>query len=268
MGNTTLFNTYLMPQTVQWIDQLAVTPSGQYVGAINDLVRDLISNNIWNNLDRFWIFATEQKQHAQISLVNPKNGNSWPILTEVNSPTWTALKGYNGNGSNSYLNTNFNPSTNGVNTSQNNASMGIYSFLNNVDASKATMGAVSNNTTVPGTFMNIQNNTGGTFNTSLNSQSFSAIFTPTSVLGMFSTTRISSSQLQGYYRGVLKNTVASNSQAPLNLNIYLLTFNDNGSPNQFSQHGLSCFYYGGNSIDQLKIYNIFQKFAAVIGFAV
>src|ERR1700722_4642317 len=118
----------LLPETEAWLRQAIQyggKPSWYYIKSIDNFIRQLIFDGNWSLFDRLWLFATEQRQHATISLVNPKGISApWPTnIMEVNPQflLWNPLTGYRNGGSgngistNSYLNTNYNPSTQGVN---------------------------------------------------------------------------------------------------------------------------------------------------------
>jgi hypothetical protein len=116
------FTTYGLDMHVsRWVQSMSATPSVTFVTNLNNMVCKLKAAAIWDKLDRLWIFATEDRQHAQICL------KSLSAVTEVSSPTWTANQGYNGNGTSSYINTGFIASTQSVNYQTNTASIGIYS---------------------------------------------------------------------------------------------------------------------------------------------
>src|SRR5579885_3571333 len=75
-------------ETLLWLNQLTTKPSAWYIMNVDRLIYQLKACNIWYQLDRFWVFATEQQQHARVSLINPIANGTWPTnITEVNSPT-------------------------------------------------------------------------------------------------------------------------------------------------------------------------------------
>src|SRR6185312_965945 len=122
-------------ETMVWRNQLSnPKPSTTYLQRIDTLIRNLKEAGIWSQLDRFWVFATEQQSHAKISLVNPNGINApWPSgIIENNSPTWTRLKGYTGNGTNMYLNTQYIAKNSGL-VSSGNISYMVYCVSNNTE---------------------------------------------------------------------------------------------------------------------------------------
>src|ERR1700739_558485 len=122
-----LFNNYLLPETTAYLARCTTQPSAKWTNALNTLIRQMIIDGHWQLFDGLWIFATPTgcQTNAKINIVNPTS----TLITEVNSPTWTANQGYNGNGTSSYLNLNYNPSS-GTNFTSNSNSFGTYSRIN------------------------------------------------------------------------------------------------------------------------------------------
>src|SRR3954468_19731662 len=59
-------------ETIAWVKQLSSPkPSPEYLVAIDTLIMSLKMAGIWDQLDRLWIFATEQRSHAKVTLINP-----------------------------------------------------------------------------------------------------------------------------------------------------------------------------------------------------
>jgi hypothetical protein len=263
------FGCSMQAETIAWFAQVPLPkPSMLYTLKINMLVRNLKQANIWGQLDRFWIFATEQQTHAKVSLVNPKGLNSaWaPNITEVNSPSWTKLVGYTGNGTNSYLNSNYNPSTDGINMSLNSATIGEYS--------RKSSNSVGNYTTDIGCY-------DGTHETLLackpNAIAIRSIIsaadaaddsTLNNLLSLMSGQRTNSTTVGFYQRGALVQSFTSNSTALTTKPFYLLAQNQNGSPLNYSPRQISMAFIGSGNINQTLLYNIFQSFALNIGFYV
>lgn len=88
----------------------------------SQLIQTLKTGSVWNNLDLFYLFATNGD--SNFATLNWKNPSLYKA-TAVNSPTFTSNIGFTGNGVNAYLNTNWNP-TLGVNFTQDSASHGVY----------------------------------------------------------------------------------------------------------------------------------------------
>jgi hypothetical protein len=254
----------LDPDVQNWLNQLTVSPSNNYISNLTTLVVQLKAAGIWGQLDRMWIFATEQQQHARISIVNPTSSQ----ITEVNSPTWTTLSGYTGNGSSSYLNTNYNPNSNGVNYTLNNVSYGAYILTNIRSTTQIDIGC--NNTSGGTIIMNTNFSVANCIVSYVNDSTGQINGTETSTsVGLTSAIRTASSTSTQYRNGV--NQTVSNtpvSTAVPNINIYILAENISGSANSFSTRKISMVFFGSGSINQLAFYNAFQIFAIQTGFNV
>lgn len=261
----------LLPETRAWLSQLTVYPSYFYAKAVDTLIRTLIADNIWPFLDRMWLFATEQRQHATVSIVNPNGINAaWPTnITEVNSITWKLNVGYTGNGTSTYLNTNYAPATNGVNCTgnTNSASLGIY--LNKAPTNAATtceFGA-SNNPNAGGFALVYSYLTIGHSVAELMDGN---VATYNSVLpGLWSGIRNNSSTTQSMWNKgtkVQSNTVTSVLNNYVH-NMYVFAY-DNSSALYYSNATISMAYVGGGTISQYLLNQIFQQFATTIGFNV
>ena len=86
------------------------------------LIRELKVAGVWDKLDVFYVFATNNSALATLNWINPSAHRA----TLHSSPTFVAKKGFEGDGSSSYLSLNYNPSTNATNYTQNSASIGLY----------------------------------------------------------------------------------------------------------------------------------------------
>lgn len=250
----------------RWLNAMSAQPSSQFVYNLNTMVSKLKGAAIWDNLDRIWIFATEDRQHAQICL------KTLSTITEVASPNWTANQGYSGNGSTSYLNSNYIMSTHGANYVQNNSSFGVYSRTN-----------------IAGAYIDIGSYDGGgarrayfyirRSDVPFNNKSISALNTAidnsasaptvTDSRGLFSLARTISTAYVTYKNGISiggsslnSTTLTTNSNFILGLNTSVATLS---TP---SARQLSMAYFGSGNINQLSFYNIFQEFATNQGFNV
>jgi hypothetical protein len=250
-------------ETLNWLKQLNILPSGKYCYNTDVMIKAFKAAGIWSLLDRFWVFATEQQQHAQIDLKNLSS------LTEVSSPSWTIGQGYTGNGSSSYLNTNYSPSINAINYIQNNASFGFYSRTN-IDNAKVSMGAIGSGSASAHWESVIFPKDSGSFYPSNNCSGGEDIFTSANSLALFSTSRTTSTTNLGWIRGVSQTSTNTwdVSAPPQNFNFYICANNNIGTANLFDTRQISMAFIGSGSINQLQLYNIFQTFATAQGFSV
>ena len=261
-------NTYYISQaeTLAWINQLSLPkPSSLYKMKVDFLIKNLKEFGIWNQLDRLWVFSTEQQAHARVSLVNPSGINSaWPSnITEVNNPTWTRLKGYTGNGTSAYLNTNYTESTNGINATQNNVSTGIWCTNKAITGStEVDFGSNNGGSEILSQYWN------GNLNAYVNSASGGVYTGYGNTLGLTAMQRTSSSSINILKNGVVISTPAENSTGVATTQTYIMTQNVSGSPQAgvYSTRRYSIFFIGSGNINQVLLYNILQRFAMEIGF--
>lgn len=239
----------------QWLNQLTIRPSENFINNLNTFVSQLKLNGIWTELDAMWIFATEQQQHAQIDI---KSGRT---LTEVNSPIWTANSGYTGVvAGTKYLNTNYIAATQGINYTKNNASFGAY-VITNVVTNSSVMGFTNSSTsfsllpprTNANQFLGYLNNGGGSGGTANNDSR-----------GFFTLTRNSNINFQGYKNGVSQFTGNDSTTTLTNSPFLICTYD--GSNIYSGQTAM--VYIGSGNINQTAFYNIIQNFAINRGFNV
>jgi len=247
------------PDALLYINQLSPTPSDAYKNAVNTLVQTLKTDGNWNELDRFWIHATEYQQNARISLVNPTS----TAITEVSSPTWTANQGYTGNGTSMYLNTNYNTSTNSVKFTQNSGSIGVYNRTN-VAENKEDMGNLSASTA---NTVRCKQTTDGTQVGALNQASGISIAVA-DARGLAASVRTGASAVALWKNGASITTNTNASLALPNYNIFVLCLNITGAPGNYSSKQIAMSFVGSGVVDQLKLYNAFQTFATTRGFNV
>lgn len=116
------------PAITALLDQSATdgaTPmSGVVLEAANTLVSTLKTEAVWNELDLFYVFATNgDSDFATYNWIDP---STFPI-TKTNNPTFTTLEGFTGDAISMYLNTGWTPSTHAVKFALGNSSWGFYS---------------------------------------------------------------------------------------------------------------------------------------------
>lgn len=218
------------------------------------------SFNNFAELDRLWIHASENKQGARISLVNPSS----TAITEVNSPTWTQYQGYNGDGVTSYLNSNFTPSTNGIKFLQNSASFFSYVRTNTVGA-YAEIGAISGSNKSfllsryigDATFYPLNFDTGISSPAQSNSDS----------RGFFVVTRNSSTS-KLYKNGTQISLDTNTSQTVNNIPFTLLAINDGVSPFWQSPRQISITGFGSGALDISSFNSAISALATSLGFNV
>lgn len=261
----------LLPQTKIWLSQLTVKPSISYTNAVNKLIRQLVIDNNWNSLDRFWIFATEQKQHAQICI------KSLSSLTEVSSPSWVANRGYTGNGTTSYLNTNFRPYLDGTNWTPKTPAVGApyseaFGIYSRTESQSTGCDIGTNQGGVQGSsrYQLFIRNTSDLITVGLAANA-SDTKTLTSSLGLISGCRNDTTTVEFWARGISLGTATRTAvgfPGATTTSKAAICCSRPDLPNSFTTRQYSMAYFGNSSIDQLKLYNAFQTFATTIGFNV
>ena len=111
-------------------------PTGVQQIAGDLLIRELKVAGVWDKLDVFYVFATDNSALATLNWIDPSAHRA----TLHSSPSFVAKKGFEGDGSSSYLSLNYNPSTDAVNYTQDNASIGVYTNGDNNVGSTADYG--------------------------------------------------------------------------------------------------------------------------------
>ena len=253
----------LLPETRAYLSQLTIYPDYFWVKALDILIRTLIADNNWVYLDRMFILATEIRQHATISIINPNGINAtWPTTaTEVSTPTWKALKGYTFDGSSSYLNLQYNPSTQGVNYKGTNTSLGFYRLTNTDNGHACDIGA-SDGTNITQWYSNLAGNDYAILNATAGQNN--PLPKPN---GLFHSAR-SANTLKMYNAGVnYGGSLTETGSTIPNFNLTLATRNQTVI-SQFAGRQYGMVFAGGNSINALTFYNAFQTFATTIGFNV
>ncbi|HTA82697.1 MAG TPA: hypothetical protein VK783_07190 [Bacteroidia bacterium] len=245
-----LFNSYLLPETTAYLAQCTTQPSAKWTNALNTLIRQLIIDGNWQQLDRMWIFAAEgARQNARINVVNPANTGTWVSEVDPTHLTWTADYGYTGNGSSSYLNTNFNPST-AANYKTTNANYGIYSQSNARFTSSVDIGA-TDGTNIIGGQINRASNMGPEFY--INSSVNDLVASTSASTGLYSIVRTGSTASALWVNGTSILTSTTSSTAIPSKNVYILGYNNNGTASNFSTRPISIGFLGSGGIYQAKL---------------
>ena len=250
------------PDVDLWLNQLSIQPTQTFITNLNVFVNTLKSTGIWGELDRLWLFATEQEQHASISLVNP---TSTPLSIGV-QPTWTANVGYSGNGTSTYLNTNYTATINANKWTLNSASLGIYSRSNMPAATKLSMGA--EDAASSGKYMGIALRwTGNSPLFRLNTSNI-LIGSVTDTRGFFAVQRTSSTAVEIFRNGISLATGSVIVTGLCDTQVAILSQRTGGGASNFDDKQISLAYIGSGNINQTAFYNAIQDFATLRGFNV
>jgi hypothetical protein len=210
----------------------------------NDLVKDLKAAGIWDKLDTFSVFATDGD--SDFALID------WIRLTDytaVNSPTFFTNLGFKGFGSSAYINTNYTPSTQGINYTSSDASFGVF-----WDKNSATTGYLLGSRTGADANANFLNAAGLNIN-SINSNSTANrdVFRQNYD---FKQVQLNSGTQYLFGDGVQDDTFSfqGSPSSPI-IPIFLLCFNNNGSPAIFSDGLIRSFYAGSSLLSESSDFN-------------
>lgn len=246
-----------LQQTRDYLSRLQVQPSKAWATALNTFVGDCIKDGNWLEFDELNIHATEKEQHSLINLVFPSS----PIITKINSPTFSANQGWTG-ASGHYLDHNklataYNKFT------RNSGSMGFYSRTNSND-SGVQMGFRDAGTTVQ--FLIFPRNGGNLIAKCGSNTNVTGAVGDS--LGLFAAVRKTSARQEIWKRGVMiaSDTVAS--VATPAIRIFSTSYSFDNSPTGASVRQQSMTFIGSGNIDQAKLETSFTRFATSIGFNV
>lgn len=246
------------PVVDDWLSFLTTAPSATYIAALNTLIRGIKADNNWL-FDKFYIHATEQQQHATISLVNPGINKA----VEVGGITWTARRGYT-SAATKYLNLNYTPSTDTYYFQKDNACMGLYSTTNSQDAN-ADMGSVGAGG-ANGAFVYARYTDDKIYGSLNDNGGVLANVSNTISSGCISIKRTSSTNVSYWRNGVQLGTKTESSSGLGTKSIYLGTYNNNGVAATGTTRQYAISFIGSGSIDMAKLNTRLQAFAMAIGF--
>ena len=247
-----------LPASQAYYDQV-VTNGGSLTSTektyINTFISSLGSN--FTEFDRLWIFGLSDSIAARTSLVNPTS----KMITEVNSPTFTASKGYTGNGSTSYLNTNYNPSTQGVKYTLNNAS-GLAYLSTNVISTGNCFGASTSSyiTIYPQYYLNLPIYY-------INATGADSYGTGTSD-GLVTVLRTNSSNISFYKNSILNASSTKVSTTITNLPIFICGRNTSSIFSNGYTGRISACAFGSSNYNTTTFYNSLQTLGTSIGWQV
>jgi len=269
-GNSMFLNTSLFsggggggidPDAQAFITAAAITDPTQQA-AINTLVVDLKGYNVWSKMKALYPFVGSTASQHKWNLKDPRDLDAAFRLTFFGGITHSS-NGILGNGTNGYFNTHL---VSGIDVLKNSNASGIYIRTN-----------VSEENTDYGMFPTPVDNQAYQF---LSRNSSNAIFTRNSALtsgsvantdsrGFFQMTRGNSSNYV-VAKGTTKTThsVSTTAGELINLNLFGLTLNVNGSPAGYSTKQVAFHYYANTSLTNTELDNLYtavQAFQTTLG---
>lgn len=212
----------------------------------------------WTELEGLWIFMGPTRQ---ISYLNIRR----PYLTpasDIVQPTFIPLQYIVSDGT-QYLNLNYNASTNATVSSQNDMSFGVWCETNTgisavpIGAFNASNQGISIN---PRTATDIMQGACNSTNANIGSAG-----TTTDASGFKMIRRVNSTQIRTNKGGVAvasELVTTSSSVAPVNLSLYALARNSNGTANLFDTRAYSIMWVGSGNLDPVALKIRLEAFKA------
>ncbi len=225
----------LLPETSALVSRMTNKPGPALLSGIDQMIRNLKSDGLWDKLDCLWIFAMDTADQAVLNWKSHRFD-----CTEVNSPIFTAGKGFKSAGAGSYLNTNFNPANDGENYQLNSASIGIFSHT---DLAVAHVDIGAANAT---NFANIWLYSGGNSYTYVNQTSSSpAGFSSADTEGCYIAVRDSATKISFYKDGNREVEQNVNSGQIPSWPVFICCLNNSGTASYFGNREYGAAFLGG-----------------------
>lgn len=236
---------------------LDATHTNAYTALINGLVTD----SVFSKLDVLHVYATQNSTTALLNLVSSSYNGTRTGATFVAD---RGMTGVNASAAD-YINTNFNPSTAGGQFVQNSAHFSAWVTTDGGTNIGSVLGANNSGST-------IQNNLYPKYSDNncyvrINSGGIGGVANADSS-GHYIGNRSSSVQVNTYRNGssILSNGAAA-STALVNLNMYALATNENGTADGNGAHQLAMISIGSSlsGTDATNFYNRLRTFMTVVG---
>ena len=257
-------------ETTAYLAELLSTPSTFNQVIFNQFFKNLKgtgvtgSYNNLNEIDRLWLFANQYQQAARVSMINPSS----TTVSEINSPTWTQLRGYNGDTISKYINSNFTPSTDGVNYSQSSASLFVYSLTNSTQ-NYYEFGAVSSGSPNDNkSFLALRSGAGNAaYPINVNTGIGSPLVSVSDSLGLYHS-KLSGTAIELWKNGSLISSDTITPEPLNNIPLFLLCINYYGTALLLSDRQLAVAGTGSGNIDHASFNQAIQNLATSLGFKV
>jgi hypothetical protein len=230
------------------LDAMTTDPTGDTLTWQNDMVYSLDTAGIWDNLDVFYVCASNNEDNAKINWINP---GTFDITDPgTTAPTFTRFEGWTGDGSSDYLSTNYNPFSEATYYLINDCSFGGY-FRSLGASTDAFFGSSA---------ANHVERYSATYRFEVNGND--ATTYPLFSAGLFYADRALSTEAKFFSNGSLDQTDAHNSGAIPNADFVILNNNSTG----FSSGQISIFFAGGSLADKAASFNtIIETYMDAIG---
>lgn len=232
--------------------ELPVPPPNEYKTVINTAIVAMKTAGIFSKIDLWQQFDAQFIENAGFSMINPTQTPCEMVLNGtfgvIDFEQKKGVKASN----NAYFNTHFNLSTDAVQYTRDSGCYFIWCNTNSNVANKVDIGAISGGNGILA-FLRDGNYAYAAVND--NSSGMQLTNTGTSE-GFHSFPRISSTQFQYWFNGVLQGTYTRTSGPLPNLEVYLGAYNNGGSPAYYSPKQYRDVGFAKGDIDQVALYNI------------
>jgi hypothetical protein len=230
--------------------------STQYKNSYSDLICGLVTDGVWSKLDALYMFATQDTTNANLNLVS----SSYSIVSH-GSPAFTTNVGYLGvDGSSTvYLDTQFNPITaSSPKFTQNSAHISTWNAAGTNSTNPINGSAAGGGSNQVGIYPQyVDGNTYSRIN-----QNGSTGIANVDPSGFYIGNRSGASATQIYRNGTSLGSASDTSQASLNGNFFILSYNTNNVGSAGSGYRASAASIGSSlsSGDALALYNRINTF--------
>lgn len=235
--------TIINSEVTDYVDGLTTSLSDEHTERIDvfvTMLKDSLSiSSLGDYFDFMYLMANETEEVAARNLIKRSHD-----LTQVNDVAFTVFEGFTGDGSADYLNTNYNPTSDKVNVAQNDVSYGIYSRTGRAASNSAYSGANDGVALMVNLFRATN-----TARFRLNSGADFSLIANTSSQGFFIGNRNASDDIDGYKNYTLSSQGTIASTGMPNLNMFLLAYNNSGTPLGYDAVQLSFAYLGEGLTD-------------------
>lgn len=247
----------LDPATRALLGRMTFPASGARVRLMDQTIRSLKSNGLWDKIDVLWVLAAHDSQAAGLNWKNPATF----ALTSVNSPTFTIDRGYAGDGATSYLNTGWEAARDGVNITQNAAHVMMCDRTVRAGDSTWQIGTYGD----AGYMITIRPRNGSDAIGPYVNDSFGTL-SNTNSNGIFVATRTASNNVNVYRNGASLGSKSDTTDVLNLLELYIGALNLGGSAFGHSTDQIAAVAVGAN-IDsaQAAYYSVIQTYMTGVG---
>jgi uncharacterized membrane protein len=247
-------------ETLALLAAMTTQPDATRIGHINTLYAGLKADAVLSLLDIFYIVAAHDAQAARLNWKNPGTFT----ITAVNSPTFTTDRGYTG-ASTKYLNTGWTPSSNAVQYTLNSCHFMVYDRTAAAGANTVIFGA----SVVTGTkyLSHTARWSDNLAYPALNDASTGSVAN-TTTNGIWIGDRGSSTALDLFRNGTqVGSTMSVTTTALPTIPVYILCYNNNGSPGGYITDEIGAFSLGAalGATKRTAFNNRIQTYMTAVG---